>query len=74
MKTLVLSKKDIEGLLTYESAIENVEYVFREWGRGNVVMPAKINLDMSGDEAKFGRKHFRLSKILPNAKSWIIKT
>ena len=47
MKTLVLSKKNIEALLTYESAIENVEYVFREWGRGNVVMPAKINLNMS---------------------------
>ncbi|MDO9541435.1 MAG: ornithine cyclodeaminase family protein [Kiritimatiellia bacterium] len=47
MKTLVLSKTDIETILTYESAIENVEYVFREWGRGNVVMPAKINLNMS---------------------------
>jgi len=47
MKTLVLSKTDIEDLLTYESAIEDVEYVFREWGRGNVVMPAKINLNMS---------------------------
>ena len=46
-KTLVLSKKDIEGLLTYEAAIERVEYVFREWGRGNIVMPAKINLDMT---------------------------
>jgi len=46
-QTLVLSKEDIEGLLTYEETIERVEYVFREWGRGNIVMPAKINLDMS---------------------------
>lgn len=34
-------------MLTYASAIEQVEYVFREWGQGNIVMPAKINLDMS---------------------------
>ncbi len=46
-QTLVLSRRDIEGLLTFESALEHVEYVFREWGRGNVVMPAKINLDLS---------------------------
>jgi alanine dehydrogenase len=46
-QTLILSKRDIEGLLTYEAAIERVEYVFREWGRGNIVMPAKITLDMS---------------------------
>jgi alanine dehydrogenase len=45
--TLILSKQVIEGLLTYEAAIDQVEYVFREWGRGNVVMPAKISLDMA---------------------------
>ena len=46
-QTLVLSRQDVESLLTCEAANERVEYVFREWGRGNVVMPAKINLDMS---------------------------
>ena len=45
-QTLILSRKDVESLLTYEAAIAQVEYVFREWGRGNVVMPAKITLDL----------------------------
>jgi len=46
-QTLILSANDIEKCLTPRAVIEAVEFVFAEWGRGNVVMPAKITLDMS---------------------------
>ena len=47
MKTIVLSKRDIAANLPYEKVIDMVDKVFQEWGNGNVVMPPKINLDMS---------------------------
>jgi ornithine cyclodeaminase/alanine dehydrogenase len=47
METLVLSKKDVAACLSPEDFLNHVEYVFREWGNGNVVQPAKITLDMS---------------------------
>ena len=47
MKTLILSKQDISQCVTPKDFLEDVEYVFREWGKGNVVQPAKITLDMS---------------------------
>ncbi len=46
-KTLILSRSDIEKCITRSEVLEKVEYVFREWGEGNIVQPAKINLDMS---------------------------
>jgi alanine dehydrogenase len=47
MKTLLLSKQDIAQCVTPDDFLEAVEYVFREWGRKNVVQPVKITLDMS---------------------------
>lgn len=44
---MILSSADVAKCLSPEDAIETVEYVFGEWGRGDIVMPAKITLDMS---------------------------
>jgi len=47
METLILSNRDVAALLSHEEAIAMVDAVFKEWGNGNVVMPPKVNLDMS---------------------------
>ncbi len=47
METTVLSAADVAECLKPEDAIEAVQYVLNEWGKGNIVMPAKITLDMS---------------------------
>ena len=47
METIVLSNRDVAALLPHVEVIEMVDTVFKEWGNGNVVMPSKINLDMS---------------------------
>jgi alanine dehydrogenase len=46
-ETLILSDRDIAALLPHQEVIGMVDTVFQEWGRGNVVMPPKVNLDMS---------------------------
>lgn len=46
-ETLILSDRDIMALLPPEEVLDMVETVFREWGQGQVVMPPKVNLDMS---------------------------
>ncbi len=45
--TIILSDRDITALLPHEEFLCMVETVFDEWGKGNVVMPPKVNLDMS---------------------------
>jgi len=47
MQTIVLSYQDVAALLPYATVNGMVDTVFKEWGNGNVVMPPKINLDMS---------------------------
>jgi len=47
METMVLSAADVSKCLTVKKTMELVEYVFGEWGKGNIVMPAKITLDMA---------------------------
>ncbi len=47
MRTIVLSNQDVAVLLPHEKVVSMVDVVFKEWGNGNVVMPPKINLDMS---------------------------
>jgi ornithine cyclodeaminase/alanine dehydrogenase len=47
MKTLILSKQDIAECVSPLDFLQDVEFVFREWGKGNVIQPAKITLDMS---------------------------
>lgn len=47
-KTMLLSQSEIEELLTMDEVIETVEEVFTAHGNNQVVMPAKITLDLSG--------------------------
>ncbi|MDP8218038.1 MAG: ornithine cyclodeaminase family protein [Candidatus Theseobacter exili] len=47
METMVLSATDVSKCLTVKKTMELVEYVFSEWGKGNIVMPSKITLDMA---------------------------
>ncbi|MBI4267483.1 MAG: ornithine cyclodeaminase family protein, partial [Chloroflexi bacterium] len=44
MSTLVLTKKDVGGLLTMPSVIEAVEEAFRVWAEGKATMPPKSYL------------------------------
>jgi len=46
-ETIVLSGRQVAECLPPEDVLGLVEDVFAEWGRGQVVMPAKVNLDMS---------------------------
>ncbi|MEN6302597.1 MAG: ornithine cyclodeaminase family protein [Armatimonadia bacterium] len=46
-ETLILSDQDVAALLPHQEVIGMVDTVFQEWGNGNVVMPPKVNLDMS---------------------------
>ena len=46
MKTLVLSGKDLENILTMELAIPAVERAFAAHGRGETVMPPKLYLPL----------------------------
>ena len=46
-ETVILSHRDVAGLLPHAEVLDMVETVFRQWGLGNVAMPPKVNLDMS---------------------------
>lgn len=46
-QTVILSDQDVTALLPHDEVIGMVDTVFQEWGKGNVVMPPKVNLDMS---------------------------
>ena len=46
-ETVILSDQDVTALLPHHEVLGMVETVFAEWGNGNVVMPPKVNLDMS---------------------------
>ena len=46
MDTLLLSKDDIQKLITMDDVIEIVEETFRGMGEGTVVNPAKLTLDL----------------------------
>ena len=48
MKCMILSGIEVEKHLNVELAVETVDYVFREQGKGNVTVPPKLHLDMSG--------------------------
>ncbi len=45
-KTLVLERKTIERLVDIKGAVRAVEKAFKEYGRGRVLMPAKIYLHL----------------------------
>ncbi len=44
--TLLLSRKEVEGLLTTQEVLESVEKTFQGMGEGTVVNPAKAGLDL----------------------------
>jgi ornithine cyclodeaminase/alanine dehydrogenase len=46
-ETVILSDQDVAALLPHDEVLGMVDTVFLEWGRGDVVMPPKVNLDMS---------------------------
>jgi len=50
-ETIILSDQDVAALLPYEEVVGMVDTVFQEWGRGNVVMPPKVNLDISRSDS-----------------------
>ena len=45
-KTLILSKKEIQSFLNMEKTFEVVEKVFKAWGEKNLIMPAKVTLNL----------------------------
>ncbi len=47
METLILSAKDVEKYVDAELAVQSVDYVFTQFGQGNIDMPPKIHVDMS---------------------------
>jgi len=47
MGTIILTGGDTAAVLPREDVIGMVDTVFKAWGDGDVVMPPKINLDMS---------------------------
>ena len=44
MKTLVLTRADVERVATMELAVQAVEAAFGAFGRGEAEMPAKVYL------------------------------
>lgn len=46
-ETIILSHQDVTSLLSPDEVLPMVDAVFQEWGRDGVVMPPKVNLDMS---------------------------
>lgn len=44
MSTLLLSRKDVKGLLDMRTVIQTVEQAFKEWALGKAVMPPKAYL------------------------------
>lgn len=47
-ETLVLSREDIQQCLDMPTCLQIVEQVFKAHGEGNVVMPAKLSLNLEG--------------------------
>ena len=46
-RTMMLSQAEVASCVSVATVTDWVEHVFREWGNGDVVMPAKITLDMA---------------------------
>ena len=45
-KTLLLSRQDVKSCLDMSKCLEIIEQVFRAHGEGEVVMPAKLGLNL----------------------------
>lgn len=49
MSVLLLTKKDVEELLTMKDVVEACEKTFADWGEGKVVCPSKVTLELGED-------------------------
>ena len=69
--TLVLGKKDIKRLVDIKKSIKVVEDAFREYARGNVLMPAKIYLHLDRYSGDFRAMPACIEKLGKCALKWV---
>ena len=60
MKTLILTRKEVEPIATMALAVDAVERAFASFGRGEAVMPPKVYLDIDDHEGDFRAMPSRL--------------
>lgn len=60
MKTLVLTRSDVERVATMELAVEAVEQAFAAFGRGEATMPPKVYLPVEDHDGDFRAMPSRL--------------
>ena len=53
MRTLVLSRRDVEAVSTMPMAVDAVEEAFAAYARGEAEMPPKVYLDLPDHEGDF---------------------
>lgn len=70
-KTLVLEKKDIEGLVSVRQSNEAIESAFKECGLGRVQMPAKIYLYLDKYKGDFRAMPAYIEKLGRCSLKWV---
>jgi len=60
MKTLVLTRSEVEGIATMELAVQAVEGAFAAFGRGEATMPPKVYLQIEDHDGDFRAMPSRL--------------
>lgn len=60
MNTLVLTRKDVEGVVTMELAVDAVERAFAAFGHGEASMPPKVYLSVADHHGDFRAMPARL--------------
>ena len=69
--TLVLDKKDIRALVDVKGAIRVVEEAFKEYGKGKVLMPAKIYVHLDKFCGDFRAMPAYVEKLNAAALKWV---
>ena len=62
MKTLLLTRSDVEGIATMELAVTAVETAFATFGRGEATMPPKVYLPIADHDGDFRAMPARLGE------------
>lgn len=62
MRTLVLSRRDVEGVVTMKRAVDAVERAFAAFGRGEAAMPPKVYLPIEDHHGDFRAMPSRLGE------------
>jgi alanine dehydrogenase len=70
-KTLILDKKDVEGLVDMQKAVRAMGYVFREHGSGRTRMPAKIYLHLDKYAGDFRAMPAYVERLDRCALKWV---